>query len=438
MSFWKENKATIMFFSTPIICALAMLAAKPPSVVAKRLYVSSYAGTITTLNLIHHPNSTYTLTHLATTTGCAPNATWLTIDPVNRNLFCLDEGIDVANGSLTSFKIRNNGSLDLVQHLSVPAAPVNSALIHSSSNNSQQLLAVAHYTHALTTYTINPLTASFSPLQNFNFTMPQAPAGRQAAPHPHQVLLDPSGRYLVIPDLGADLLRVFYVNRTNLRIEPRPEISVTKGSGPRHGVFHTSFSGKETVTYYYLVSEIASTLTGYRVTYLPANGGLAMTPFVSGPATGPAVGNASKIFEGNYPAEIALSPDHKHLIVSNRNATYFTNITNPDPSNATTIASDTLSLFSQGASRDDNTAVAGGGGGEQVSFNGLVPAGGSYPRHFSLDRGGGKVAVGLQHSGRVVVYERCVESGRVGEGGVLADYEGLGYVTSVIWDECEG
>lgn len=46
------------------------------------------------------------------------------------------------------------------------------------------------------------------------------------------------------------------------------------------------------------------------------------------------------------------------------------------------------------------------------------------------------MAVGLQNSGRVVIYERCTQTGKI-DGRVVADIEGLGAVTSVVWDESE-
>jgi len=69
----------------------------------------------------------------------------------------------------------------------------------------------------------------------------------------------------------------------------------------------------------------------------------------------------------------------------------------------------------------------------ELQFQENVAAGGLGPRQFSINNIGSLVAVGLQGSGRVVVMKRDVETGMFG--GVLANVEGLGEVTSVIWDE---
>lgn len=69
-----------------------------------------------------------------------------------------------------------------------------------------------------------------------------------------------------------------------------------------------------------------------------------------------------------------------------------------------------------------------------MQFGELTPAGGAFPRSFSENKEGGLVAVGLQNSGRVAIYERCPMTGKMGKD-VLAAFEGLGGVTNVVWGE---
>ena len=397
-----------MFLPALITTTLAVAAS------STKLYVSSYTGNITTLSLTRQKNSTYNLALLSTTTGCGANATWLQLSPSRSTLYCLDEGIVLKNGSLNAFTLHNTTGLPIPSsHTPTPAAPVNSALY--TSPNGTQLLILAHYAHALTIWRLHPSpnTNAFTPLQTLNLTSPPGPKPQQASPHPHQARLDPTGRYLLLPELGADLIRVFCIDPLSLTIYEHASVPVARGSGPRHGVFYTSPRTNE--TYYYLVSEIGNTLTGYRVRYLPSLGGVDLTLVTNGTAYGPANGTA---FAFNAAAEIALYGDT--LTVSNRNATAFT-IANPDLKNATReIASDAMATFK--ISPADGT----------VKFGARSPAGGSYPRQFSISPEGDLVAVGLQESGRVVVYRRCRETGRLGNR-VLADFEGLGEVTSVVW-----
>ncbi|MFP3992615.1 beta-propeller fold lactonase family protein, partial [Streptomyces sp. E11-3] len=59
---------------------------------------------------------------------------------------------------------------------------------------------------------------------------------RQQGPHAHQVLADPSGRWVVSVDLGTDSVRVCSLVAGELR--PHREVALRPGSGPRHLAFH--------------------------------------------------------------------------------------------------------------------------------------------------------------------------------------------------------
>ena len=379
---------------------------------ATKLYVSSYAGTITTLNLTE-ANGTYSLTKLYSHNGCQPNASWVSLDAQHHNLYCLDEGTQTGYGTLNSFKINDDtGNLTQVNRMMTVDAPVNSAIY--TSPNGTQLLAVAHYAAGLTTWSLDPATGSVALRQNISLKLdaPGPNKDRQATAHPHQVLFDPQNQYLVVPDLGGDIVRIYYIDPQTLLISPKPSISVVPGSGPRHGRF---LKTQNNSTFYYLVTELGNTLTGYQTTYLPDNGGLNLTAVVNGTTYGPN-GNRTA-FAGNAASEIYVSRNQESLIVSNRNATVF-NIPNPDPKNSTLVPSDAMATFS--------ISAAG------VNFSGLTPAGGSFPRHFSENQDGSLIAVGLQNSERVVIYQGTKDTGKLGTQ-VLAEFEGLGQVTSVVW-----
>lgn len=408
----------------------AALAAVASATTSTRLYVSSYSGNITTLKLTQtaagksSSNSSYTLTTLSSNNACAPNASFLTIDPIHQNLFCLNEGIVNPNGSLVSFKIApNTGELTEVKSTVTPAAPVNSALYTSRHNaTSKQLLAVAHYAFGLTTYTVEPDTATFALSQTFNFTQakPGPNAARQAAPHPHQVVLDPTNKYFLVPDLGSDLVRVFHIDHSTLQIAEKASIPVAPGSGPRHGVFRTLHNGTngQEAHYFFLVTELANTVTSYAVTYQPLDAGLTFREITRLKTYG--THNESSVFANNAASEIAIVGGGKQLLVSNRNATFFT-IANPDPKNVTKVPSDTLATFD----------VAPDG---KVRFCDLSPAGGSFPRQFEVNGREDLVAVGLQNSGLVAIYAREKETGKLGTE-MLASVRIEGAVTSVVWSD---
>lgn len=109
-------------------------------------------------------------------------------------------------------------------------------------------------------------------------------------------------------------------------------------------------------------------------------------------------------------------PDNQFLVISNRGDNSFTTTA----ANGSTIPSDSLSTFSL---QSDGT----------LEFLQLAAAGGSFPRQFSLNAAGDLVAVGLQNDGTVVILERNVTSGLVGERVAIAEVGGQ--VTCVVWDE---
>lgn len=99
--------------------------------------------------------------------------------------------------------------------------------------------------------------------QIFELTAPGTNPARQDAPHPHQTILDPTGNFIIVPDLGADLVRVFHIDKTTNKLIPVTPIQAVLGTGPRHARFLVT----EKATYLYVITELGNTLTGYEVTY---------------------------------------------------------------------------------------------------------------------------------------------------------------------------
>ncbi len=81
---------------------------------------------------------------------------------------------------------------------------------------------------------------------------------RQEGPHAHQVMLDPSGKYLLVPDLGTDKVMNYVLDNESGKLTPNPKqawLELPPGAGPRHLAFHPS--GK----FVYVLSEMNSMLT---------------------------------------------------------------------------------------------------------------------------------------------------------------------------------
>jgi 6-phosphogluconolactonase (cycloisomerase 2 family) len=126
----------------------------------------------------------------------------------------------------------------------------------------------------------------------------------QAGSHPHQILFDPSGRFVVVPDKGLDRVFVFAFDTATGALTPTAQGAgvARSGSGPRHAAFHP----KRTVLW--VLNEIASTVTTW---YWEAERGhirAAQTlPTLPADFTGE-----------NTASEIAVTPDGRAVYCSNR------------------------------------------------------------------------------------------------------------------------
>lgn len=92
---------------------------------------------------------------------------------------------------------------------------------------------------------------------------------RQNGSFSHHVILDPTQKYVLIPDLGADLIRVFTYDLVT--VAPLTELAPLKtdpGAGPRHGVFWKAPGrGKGKDLYLLFNGELSQKVYSYRITY---------------------------------------------------------------------------------------------------------------------------------------------------------------------------
>lgn len=365
---------------------------------ATTLYVSSYAGDVSVLSL-----SGDNLDIVSSASGCSPSPSWLMLDKPNNLLYCIDENLNGDDGSVNSFAIADDHSLSRVARQSTSPGPVSSTF-YGEGNSA---LAVAHYGPggAVSAFSVDNSTGVGALINQLNFTLDQpGPNPAQDDSHAHEVVLDPTGKFIITPDLGADLVRVFSFDSSSNAISEQSdyEISLEPGTGPRHAAFWSPSNSTDDL-FLYVVCELSNKLLGFRVTY-PSAGQIS---FEQVEATNTFGGNA--IPDGAAAAEIAVSPDQQYLLVSNRNDTSFTS-----------PASDSFATFK---------LVSDG----SLEFVELYPVGGSFPRQFSINGDGSLVAVGLQESSKVNVLSRDVASGKFT--GTLATVDVDGEITCVVWDE---
>ncbi|AFU00833.1 lactonase family protein [Nocardia brasiliensis] len=123
---------------------------------------------------------------------------------------------------------------------------------------------------------------------------------RQTGPHAHQVVFDPSGRWVLAVDLGVDSVYVYRLAGGELTEHAR--VTLAPGSGPRHLTFHPN---GRTV---FLANELDSTVT---VCDWRAERG-ELRPGQSVPADTATGGDR------NYPSAPVVSRDGRFLYLANR------------------------------------------------------------------------------------------------------------------------
>ncbi|KAK2763248.1 hypothetical protein FQN54_009884 [Arachnomyces sp. PD_36] len=353
------------------------------------LFVSHFMGEVSALALTSTDNTTYSLDISATSTDCGQIPSWLSIDVASSTLYCSDEWWN-DDSTINALSFGPDGSFTEAAQTTAKSGSVHNGLYTGADG--AQFLANSHYTPStVTTYAL-PLEDGSEILQTLEFTMDgPGPDPRQDAPHPHQVLQDPTGDYVVIPDLGADLIRVFTIDKSTGNLEDCPPINTTAGAGPRHARFWNppaaapKGKGKAAApegTFMYVTNELSNTVSAFEVTY-PEGGCLTgselqtLSPY-PGDEAGP---------EGSSTAEVEISGNS--VYVSNRGDASFD-------------GNDSLARFSIGEEGS-------------LTFEEITSSYGVFPRSFKINKAGDLVAIANQVSANVAIVARDTESGKLGE-----------------------
>jgi 6-phosphogluconolactonase len=128
---------------------------------------------------------------------------------------------------------------------------------------------------------------------------------RQESPHIHSATISPDNRFLYVADLGADKIYIYEFNADNGTLTPAktPEVTVNRGSGPRHFTIHPN--GK----FAYLAEELTSTVCTFSLN--KTTGALAVIEDTVRSLPSGFAGN-------NTSADIHTDVNGNYLYVSNR------------------------------------------------------------------------------------------------------------------------
>jgi 6-phosphogluconolactonase (cycloisomerase 2 family) len=133
---------------------------------------------------------------------------------------------------------------------------------------------------------------------------------RQTGSFAHETVRDPLEKYILVPDLGADLVRVLNVapatSSSSASVKEYAPLTVPPGTGPRHAVFWTPNSPAKykpgDPIFLVVVGELSAQVLVYRADYLVDAPGMSFVLVNNSSTVG-----TSHHPHSNAPAELSLS-----------------------------------------------------------------------------------------------------------------------------------
>ncbi|WP_307844316.1 lactonase family protein [Actinospica acidithermotolerans] len=232
---------------------------------------------------------------------------WTTTHPTLPVLYVA--GADLA-GSVTPYTIDAATGALTPHGAAVGTAPSNTAgggLAFITVDQPSNTLLVANFAAGLAAAIPIERDGTLAALASSVQDTGSGPNPRQTGPHAHDTVVSPDGRYVLIPDFGADrvFIRRFDRKRHELSADGVPGdgyYATAAGSGPRRIVFHP---GGHTA---YLVNELAADIQ--TLAWDPTGATLTLRQDLS---------TDSAAFTGTKSAaELAINRDGRFVYVSNR------------------------------------------------------------------------------------------------------------------------
>lgn len=165
------------------------------------------------------------------TVAAGDNPSYLLADQKGRNVYCVH-----GDGStVSSFRVGADGGLSLQGTRSTQGRnPVHLAL-----SPEQRWLLVSNYATGTVVSLPIQQDGSLGDVVH-SLALPDRPGPhrtQQRGAHPHQVVFDPSDRWLLVPDKGGDAIHTVAFDESNGALHLADSLQTPPGSGPRHLVF---------------------------------------------------------------------------------------------------------------------------------------------------------------------------------------------------------
>jgi 6-phosphogluconolactonase len=296
----------------------------------------------------------------------AQRPTWLAPHPTLPILYAVSEvGNDgKSHGSVATLRADpRTGALSVVS----TADSGGGGPTHLSLDLPSKTLLAANYGTGQVAVLPVLADATAGPPASVQTDQGSGPSPRQKSAHAHGVALDPSRRFALVADLGADRIFIYRYDRKAHRLGASTAEALPPGVGPRHLAFHPR--GR----FLFVLSELAPELRSYR--WDARRGRLALVQTLSASADPTKAGVARG-------AEVAVSRDGRFAYVSVR-------------------GEDVLVAYAVNPRTGGLTEI------QRVAANGLSPW------SFGADPSGRWMLVANQGSNTVVVFARDPATGRL-------------------------
>ncbi len=231
-----------------------------------------------------------------------PNVSYMTVQPRSGLIYAVSETEEFdgnPGGGVSVISWDVSGTFHVLDQQSSGGA--NPAYI--SIDHSGRFALVANYKSG--TLALLPIEADgrlSAPSHVIQHVGSSADPQRQKGAHPHCVIPDPTNRFVLAADLGADKIFIYHLDLEEGKLHNHTEVEVEARTGPRHILFDAT--GRRA----YLMNELNSTVILYN--YDRATGTLEQRQSVS---------TLPEIFhEKNLCGDLHFSSAGNHLYVSNR------------------------------------------------------------------------------------------------------------------------
>ena len=276
------------------------LAAKPRPVPASSIvYIGTHGSAIFSARLNTRTGKLSPLGQAAE----IERPTWLVVDPRRPVLYSVSEtGNDgKTQGEVYSFSVEPlSGRLTTLSKVESGGGGAT----HLAYDQRSSTVFVANFGGGQVSAIPVQSDGALQPVSAIQTDVGSGPHPRQASAHAHGVTIDPSGRYVLSPDLGADRVFVYRFTAASRQLAPADVASeaTPAGSGPRHLVF--SPNGR----FAYLATELNGEIRTYRWDARAGRLNLVQALPIDGPD-----------FKGERSvAEVMVSKDGRFVYVSNR------------------------------------------------------------------------------------------------------------------------